>query len=145
MLILSNNKTMDFNIIGYQYPYHKPSCKEYDYDANWLICEMKYAEDDYSRVYRDACLLTYELQELTIAMEKILNKEEDAFISEFMEPYLHIAIARAEEKVVFTIQYVYDTTDGKWKERTVSSVMDEETAMQALQELVALQKAYPER
>ena len=145
MRIVSKNKMIDFAVIGYQFPDYIVSGEGYDYDANWLLCEMKYAEDDYSRVYRDACLLTYELQELTIAMEKILNKEEDAFISEFMEPYLRIAIARAEEKVVFTIQYVYDTTDGKWEERTVSSVMDEETAMQALQELVALQKAYPER
>ena len=145
MRIVSKNKMIDFSIIGYQFPDYIVSGEGYDYDANWLLCEMKYAEDNFKHVYKDACLLTYELQELTVAMEKILNKEEDAFISEFMEPYLHIAIARAEEKVVFTIQYVYDTTDGKWKERTVSSVMDEETAMQAFQELVALQKAYPER
>ncbi len=145
MRVFSKNKIMDFSIIGYQFPNHIVSSEDYDYDANWLLCEINYTEDDYSRAYRDACLLTYELQELIKAMERILNKEDDTYISDFMEPYLKVAIARAEEKVVFAIQYVYDTTDGKWKKRTVSSVMDEDTAMQALHELTALHKTYPER
>ena len=145
MRISSKNKIIDFSIIGYQFPDYIMSVEGYDYDANWLLCEIKYTEGDSIHVYRDVCLLTYELDELTKAMENILNKEDDAYISDFMEPYLKIAIARAEEKVVFTIQYVYDTTDGKWKERIVSSVMDEDTAMQAFHELTAFQKAYPER
>ena len=145
MRILSKNKIMDFSIIGYQFPDYIVSNEGYDYDANWLLCEIKYAEGDYNQVYRDACLLTYELKELTKAMENILNKEDDAYISEFMEPYLKFAIARAEEKVVFTIRYVYDTTDGRWKERIVSAVMDEVAAMHAFHELTAFQKVYPER
>ena len=145
MRVLSKKKIMDFSIINYQFPDYIVSGEGYDYDANWLLCEIKYAEGDCSHTYRDACLLTYELQELTNAMESILNKEDDAYVSDFMEPYLKIAIARAEEKVVFTIRYVYDTTDGKWKERTVSSVLDEDMALQAFCELIEFQKAYPER
>ncbi len=145
MRVFSKNKIMDFAVIGYQFPDHIVSGESYDHDANWLICEIKYAEDDCNHVYTDACLLTYELQELTKAMQKILNKEEDAYISEFLEPNLQIAIARVEEKVVFTIRYVYDITDKRWNKRIVSSVMDAEMAQQAFHELTKFQKAYPER
>ena len=145
MRVTSKNKIMDFSIIGYQFPDYIASSDGYDYDANWLLCEIKYTEGNYSQAYRESCILTYELQELTKAMENILNKKDDAYISDFLEPYLKIAITRAEEKVVFTIQYVYDTTDGMWKKRTVSSVMDEDTAMHVFRELTVFQKAYSER
>ena len=145
MLIISKNKIIDFKITSYQFPNHHPSNDDYDYDANWLICEIKYSEDNLNEVYSDPCLLTYELQELTESMQKILNYEEDAYISEFMEPYLKISIVRCEEKVVFTIQFVYDTTDGNWNTRKVSSVMSEDVAIQILTELTKFQKAFPER
>ena len=145
MLIVSKNKIIDFKITSYQFPNHRPSTEDYDYDANWLICEIKYSEDNLNEVYSDPCLLTYELQELTESMQKILNYEEDAYISDFMEPYLKIAIVRCEEKVVFTIQFVYDTTGGNWKTRNVSSVMNEDIAIQILTELTKLQKTFPER
>ena len=145
MRITSNNKMIDFNIIGYQYPYCKGSSQEYNYDANWLICEIKYSEDDFINVnetYRDACLLTYEVEELTDGLTKILNNEEDAYISNFIEPYLKIAIAKAEEKIMFTMQFVYS---GNWKKRTVATIIDTEIAGQILNKLLEIQKNYPER
>ena len=145
MLIVSNNKIIDFNITGYQFPNHRPSSDDFDYDANWLICEIKYSEDDLNEEYSDPCLLTYELQELTESMQKILNCEEDAYISEFMEPYLKISIVRCEEKLVFTMQFVYDTTDRNWNTRKISSIMNEEVAIQMLNELTKLQNAFPVR
>ena len=145
MLIVSRNKIIDFKITGYQFPDYHPSNDDYDYDANWLICEIKYSEDNINQVYSDPCLLTYELQELTESMQKILNYEEDAYISEFMEPYLKISIVRCEEKVVFTIQFVYDTTDENWTTIKVSSVMNEKVATQILNELTEFQYSFPER
>lgn len=115
MFIVSKNKSLELNIIGYQFPDHKISTTEYDYDANWLICEVKYSEDNLNEVYRDACLLTYELEELIEALDKIINDEEEAYISDFMEPYLKVSIAKVEEQVVLIVQFVYDTTNGKWK------------------------------
>ena len=85
------------------------------------------------------------IQELTESMQKILNYEEDAYISEFMEPYLKISIVRCEEKLAFTIQFVYDTTDGNWSTRKVSSIMNEEFAIQMLNELTELQNTFPGR
>lgn len=145
MIIVSNNKSISFNINGYEYPNHKSSSEGYDYDANWLICEIKYSENELNEVYRDACLLTYELEELISALTKILKDEEEAYISDFMEPYLQISIAKVEEKVLFIVQFVYDTSGGIWKKRIVSSVVEKESAMRFLDKLVELQKAYPER
>lgn len=46
----------------------------------------------------------FQVSNFILQSTNILNKEDNAYISEFMEPYLKFAIARAEEKVVFTIQ-----------------------------------------
>ena len=145
MIIASKNKIIDFKVNSYQFPNRHPSDDDYDYDANWLICEIKYSEGDFSEVYCDPCLLTYELQELIESMQKIINYEEDAYISEFMEPYLKISIVRCEEKLVFTIKFVYDTSGNNWNKRTVSAEMNEEEAIQILNELIEFQKAFPER
>ena len=145
MRFLSKNKIMDFTIIGYQFPDCIASGEAYDFDANWLLCEIRYTEGDCNEAYRDACLLTCELRELIEAMEKILNKEKSAYISEFLESYLQIAIARLEEKLVFTIKYAYDVASGNWNERIVSAEMDEKMALNIFWELTKLQKAYPER
>ena len=59
-----------------------------------------------------------------------------------MEPYLRIAIAKAEEKVMFTMQFVYG---GNWEKRTVATIVDTEFAGQILNELLEFQKNYPER
>ena len=145
MRIVSNNKAMDLSIIGYQFSDHNTSGNGYDHDANWLVCEIKYSQDNTDEVYKDPCLLTRELQELTEAMRKIINCEQDTYISEFLEPYLKISIARCEEKITFTIKFVTDTTVENWNSRFVCSILNKEEALLILSELTKFQKIFPER
>ena len=42
-------------------------------------------------------------------LSEILDGSEDGYISDFMEPYLKVAAARADEKIVIIFQFVYDT------------------------------------
>ena len=52
---------------------------------------------------------------------------------------------RCEEKLAFTMHFVYDTTDGNWITRKVSSIINEEVAIQMLNELTELQNTFPGR
>ena len=145
MVFIENNKSIQFSINNYEYPTEKSSQKgDFNYDANWLICEIKYTEDDFTEFYSDACLLTYELEELATSLSKILDGKESGYISSFMEPYLQISMARAEEKILFIIHFVYDTTK-EWKKRKITSLVEKEYASQILNKLIDLKNLYPER
>ena len=145
MRIIENNKELSFNICGYQFKQMKSTITEYNYDANWLNCEIEYFENGSRYVYTDSCLLTYELEELIFALSKIIKGKESSYISAFMEPYLKIAIAKVENKMLFIVNFVYDTLDGIWKTRKIASVVEVEHAVQILNELKELQRKYPER
>ena len=103
MRIIENNKELSFNICGYQFKQMKSTITEYNYDANWLNCEIEYFENGSRYVYTDSCLLTNELEELIFALSKIIKGEESSYISAFMEPYLKIAIAKVENKMLFIV------------------------------------------
>lgn len=145
MLITENNKRLYFNITGYQFPNATSSNEEYNYDANWLNCEIKYSEGDFNETYTDPCLLTYELEELIDAISKILDDTESIFISDFMEPYLKISIAKVEDKVIFIFQFTYDTLSDIWKSWKIVSSVERDCAVQILNELKKIQNSYPER
>ncbi len=145
MLLVSDNKSLDFDIVSYQYPSFKSSNEEFDYDANWLVCKVKYIENDFTETYTDPCLLTYELGEVIDALSKIIDGDKDGYISAFMEPYLRVSIAGAEDKVMIVVCFVYDTLDGIWKERKIASFVDMDRAKEILNELKSLCKKYPQR
>ena len=44
MILHQGNKSIEFTIAGYQYPETKGSTEKFDYDVNWLMCELKYSE-----------------------------------------------------------------------------------------------------
>ena len=145
VLIVSNNKIIDFNITGYQFPNHRPSSDDFDYDANWLICEITYLEDSLREVYEDACLLTCELDEIIEGLSKVVDGEEGGYISEFLEPYLRISITNINDNIIITIHFVYEVSDKAWKKRKVSCAINKEDAAKILCELQDFKKMYPER
>ena len=145
MLITENNKSLSFNITGYQYPDIKSKKKDYNYDANWLICEITYLEDSLREVYEDACLLTCELDEIIEGLSKVIDGEEGGYISEFLEPYLRISITNINDNIIITIHFVYEVSDKAWKKRKVSCAINKEDAAKILCELQDFKKMYPER
>lgn len=145
MILHQGNKSIEFRIASYQYPEKKGSKEKFDYDANWLMCELKYSDAEISEIYKDACLLTYELKEMTDAFSKILDGSEDGYISDFMEPYLKVAAARVDEKIVVIFQFVYDTTDGIWKDRKIKALLSQESATEMVQALKDFVSKYSER
>lgn len=64
MILHQGNKSIEFTIVNYQYPEKRPSKEGFDYDANWLMCEVKYSNAETNETYKDACLLTDELADM---------------------------------------------------------------------------------
>ena len=145
MIFIGNSNQIDFNITGYQYPSEVSSVDEYNYDANWLVCKIDYMDEKTKESYRDPALLTYELEELYNALSMILDGEDDSYISDFMEPYVKISIARNEKMVIFTFHFIYDTSGEEWMTRKVTSLLSKEEAICVLKELEGMVETYPPR
>lgn len=145
MILHQENKSIEFTIVDYQYPERKSSEEGFDYDANWLICEVRYSDADRNEIYKDACILTDELADMAEKFSKMLDGAEDRYISDFMEPYLKIAAARANEKIVMTFQFVYDTTGGLWLDRKITTLLSKEEATEVVHELREVMRKYQVR
>ncbi len=144
MIIHNGNKKLSFVIDNYEFPDHK-SRENYDYDANWLVAAIKYADENISEEYKDSCILTWELEELIEAVSNVLSGEETLYISDFTEPYLKFVAAQAKNDILFGIEFVYDTDDGVWKKRKLSEVISKETAQQSIDELRSMAERFPKR
>lgn len=145
MILHQGNKSIEFTIVNYQYPEKRPSKEGFDYDANWLMCEVKYSDAETNETYKDACLLTDELADMVEELSEILDGSEDGYISDFMEPYLKVAASRADEKIVIIFQFVYYTTDGIWRDRKITTLFSKEEATEIVQVLRELMRKYQVR
>lgn len=145
MILHQGNKSIEFTIVNYQYPERKSTEEGFDYDANWLICEVKYLDADRNETYKDACILTDELADMAEEFSKILDGTEDGYSSDFMEPCLKVTAARANEKIVMTFQFVYDTTGGLWLDRKITTLLSKEEATEVVHELRKLMRKYQVR
>ena len=111
MKIVEENNSIRFDVLGYQFPKcmnSKPN--DYNYDANWLTIKVTYTTSEGTNEYTDSCLLTYELNEVVTGIDNLIGSRQSGYISDFMEPYLKIAIAKSGENYVFQFYFVYDTT-----------------------------------
>ena len=52
MILHQGNKSIEFAIVNYQYPEKRPSKEGFDYDANWLMCEVKYSDAETNETYK---------------------------------------------------------------------------------------------
>ena len=106
MILHQGNKSIEFTIVNYQYPEKRPSKEGFDYNANWLMCEVKYSDAETNETYKDACV---------------------------------------GEKIVIIFQFVYDTTDGIWKDRKITTLLSKEEATEIVQVLGELMRKYQVR
>ena len=119
LVFIEGGKKIEFNVINYQYP-ERVATEDYDYDANWLMVEIAYSNRAEKNTYYDPCLLTYEFIDLIDGIDEILAGRETGYITDFMEPYLKFSVTKVGDLFAVQIRFVYDTTDGQWKEIYVS-------------------------
>lgn len=105
----NDTKKMELTVVGYEFALEK---KMNEFDANWLTVECICTENGETHLYRDSCLLAYELENLLSEFQQILDGKECGMISDFVEPYLKIAVTKVEKLFAVQIRFEYDTDDG---------------------------------
>ena len=141
---LDNSITLD--VARYQFPDSPKSKKDdFNYDSNWLMLSICYTGNGVSTTQEDACLLTYELSELYEELHKLSDAQTGSYISDFMEPYLHIAVLKSDDLYSIAVHFVFDTTDGVWKEWKVCSTATASEYNCLLEELKSLVDKYPQK
>ena len=142
--ITDGEKKMVISIDSYQYSDKKSKEGKFDYDANWLDVAVTYFNG--SDVFRDVdpCLLTTELNEIVDNLEKIISKEEESYISDFLEPYLRIVFARDGERIATVVHFVY-CTNGPWKAWKITQFLSADEADELLCGLKAMYAKFPRR
>ncbi len=145
MVLHQGNKSIEFSIDSYEFQEFELTKEEFEYDANWLMCEVKYSDGEISETYTDPCLLTDELADMTEMLSKILDGTEDGYISDFMEPYLKVSAARADDKIAVVFQFAYYSTKKTWKKRKITTLLSQEEAAEMVQSLKELVEKYPVR
>ena len=140
------NKCLSLKVVAYEFPDSPRSDKGDDsYDANWLMAEIRYTEDGESSVQQDACLLTGELRDLWEQIDRLKTCGTASYISDYMEPYLQVALLKAEGQILCAIQFVYDTAGAEWKRWRICSRLTQEELEAFCDELETMVREFPER
>ena len=134
------SKRMELEILGYEFPDGRGDM----YDVNWLDVGVAYDDGSLSFFQKDSCLLADELEELTEALDGIVEGRETGTIQSFMEPYLSFAVTGVGEVYAVQIRFVYDTSDG-WKTVGVCQGMDRRELAEMNAELKAMYARFPRR
>ena len=146
MLISEKNKGIDFNVIGYEFPREKKSSKkEFNYDANWLSLKIYYRDGKKEKTYITPCLLTYELSELINVFQKIINGEQNSYISYFIETCLSIRITNVDEFIIFVFSFVHVTSIGKRSKISITAKWTMSEAEEKVKELKDMELKFPKR
>lgn len=143
ILFIENKKRLEFDITGYEFPDIRKL--NIDHDANWLAVTFSYQDDKLSFKKADNCLLTYEIEEIIHALEKILAGEETGCILTFLEPWLTISVTKTHDEYAFQFRYVYDTADDVWKEIYICQSMSSQDLHDLYQHFKAYLDKYPLR
>ena len=135
-----SGKRLELDILGYEFPDGKGDM----YDVNWLEVGVAYDDGSLSFRQKDSCLLAYELEELTEALDGIVEGRETGMIQTFMEPYLSFAVTRVGEVYAVQIRFVYDTSDG-WKTIGVCQGMDLRELAEMNEKMKEMYQRFPRR
>ena len=141
MVIAKDNKKLSIKVIGYEFPDAKTDGVGYDYDANWLNCEVCYTEGEKEKKYIAPCILTDELETLLFMLKELRDGKSDSYLSNFVESYLIIAVDRAGENFLFTVKFIDDTNTM----HSVTSVVDEKRMSEIINDLKEDMTIFPRR
>ena len=89
--------------------------------------------------------MTYELSDLINVFQKVINGNENSYISDFMEPYLSICITNVDEFIIFVFSFVYDTSGSKWSKISITAKWTMSEAKEKVKELKDMELKFPER
>lgn len=114
-------------------------------DRNWLTLRATWNDDGEIVKDSNACLLTYELQELTAGL-KVLNAGiRDAYESEFTEPYFSLSAQRNGDDFTMSVAFYLPNIMSGEDTAELTCFMDKAQMRALLDELTALCEKFPDR
>ena len=117
MTIKDKEKSLTITIKDYEFPASNTGENEYNDDANWLILHGVYHNGEETVSFDNACLTTYELQNISAALKLILADVTDSFESDFTDPYFSLFIeSLGNEMYSISVSYAMPAEDEEWQE-----------------------------
>ena len=101
-------KSLALSIDGYQFPDMTPG-KDDSYDLNWLNIRLSVIEGINCEEFVDACVLTWELDRIREAIDKLLKNEIDELDSDSMflltESTIYFSIRREGDGTWYKVDF----------------------------------------
>ena len=112
MLFVDNfGNSLDFDVVGYEFEENKSAkdedTKDFDWDANWLTIKIIYDKGGFKQECSSSCVLTMELKDFVLDLEKLNNGEIDSCELNAFEPYLKMSAKKDKGCVEFHIEYIF--------------------------------------
>ena len=145
MLFKNDETSLRLDITSYEFPLD--SGEPGSDDQNWLVIRATYTDEDGQHIKdSNACLLTYELRELTAGL-KVLNAGiKDHYESAFVEPYFEVAAqAEGEDAIRVAVSFFLPNTMDGDDTAEVECVMTHQEMKALLEELDKLCEKFPDR
>ena len=145
MLFKNDETSLRLDITSYEFPLDngEPGSD----DQNWLVIRATYTDEDGQHIKdSNACLLTYELREMTAGL-KVLNAGiKDHYESAFVEPYFEVAAqAEGEDAIRVAVSFFLPNTMDGDDTAEVECVMTHQEMKALLEELDKLCEKFPDR
>lgn len=98
----NSDNEIKLEVEGYSYPFAKD-----DWDANWLSVKLNFKNNTNGLIFEnnDSCILTMELLDLKLWLEKIQNNKNEIYELKFTEPNLSFYYEKNELKVLFKYDF----------------------------------------
>ncbi|MBQ9493892.1 MAG: hypothetical protein IJR54_09220 [Oscillibacter sp.] len=143
MLFQNERASLKLDIVSYELPAGVGDPQSDD--RNWLLLRATWNEDGEIVKDSNACLLTYELQELTAGL-KVLNAGiRDAYESDFAEPYFSLSARADGDGFTFSVSFYLPNIMSGEDTAEVTCFMDRAQMRTLLDELSALCDKFPDR
>lgn len=134
-------KALALSIDGYQFPDMTPG-KDDSYDLNWLNIRLSVIEGITCEEFVDACVLTWELDRIREAIDKLLKNEIDELDSDSM-------FLLTESTIYFSIRREGDGTwykvDFNAKGSKVVAFIRQDKLIHIRKQLALGQRLFPQR
>lgn len=145
MLFKNEDVSLKLDVVMYEFP--EGEGQKGSDDQNWLVMRCTWIKDDGELVKdSNACLLTYELKEMTAGLKVLHAGIRESYESAFVEPYFELA-AQSNGEGAFDMAvsfYLPNTMDGD-DTAEVECTMTAAEMKELINELDQLCAKFPDR
>lgn len=149
MLLQSENGvSVEVKIIGYQFPGHgpDPGNPKHHYDANWLVIETKFRENNLDLTFTAPCMLTYDAEQIYFWLLAIEQGKAKQLIGGQEPEITFELLKRDDEKCWIQFKYMnWVNSERRWDRYYILLELTYEALKQAAAEWYSEIQRFPVR